>query len=256
MRYVSSEIAVVVRSIHSFKNKEYGNALRLSSDCDIFSAGDGGPGSADTVAVPNSSFDDIVSGNTLTNWVSVSSDGSFVREDSYLGGLGATASGSHVGQLNVSHNSSVYGYQDLSSTFVAGSTYTLNVAIGMRNDKTTDLYSAASADWAISLVDVNTSTALATRSGTIQNNTASTGFLTDQALTYVATSAVAGDSIEVRISGSTVGKSSVVSGGYTYALIGVDNVRLDASAVPEPTSITLVVTGVLGLLAYAWRKRR
>jgi hypothetical protein len=37
-----------------------------------------------------------------------------------------------------------------------------------------------------------------------------------------------------------------------------DNVKitLNPSAVPEPSSIALVVTGLMGFLAYAWRKRR
>jgi hypothetical protein len=35
-----------------------------------------------------------------------------------------------------------------------------------------------------------------------------------------------------------------------------DNVRLDATSVPEPSSVVLVISALIGLVAYAWRKRR
>jgi hypothetical protein len=45
-----------------------------------------------------------------------------------------------------------------------------------------------------------------------------------------------------------------VGGGGTFAF--VDNIRLDAAPVPEPATLTIVCTGLIGLLCYAWRKRR
>jgi len=36
----------------------------------------------------------------------------------------------------------------------------------------------------------------------------------------------------------------------------VDNIRVEASAIPEPSTLLLATTGLVGLLAYAWRKRR
>ena len=41
------------------------------------------------------------------------------------------------------------------------------------------------------------------------------------------------------------------TGGSTF---GIDNVRF--SAVPEPSTFVLLGTGLFGLLAYAWRKRK
>jgi hypothetical protein len=38
--------------------------------------------------------------------------------------------------------------------------------------------------------------------------------------------------------------------------IAFDNVRLDVAGVPEPGTITLLASGLIGLMAYAWRKRR
>lgn len=41
--------------------------------------------------------------------------------------------------------------------------------------------------------------------------------------------------------------------GVGGLIMGVDSVRL--SAVPEPSTLMLITTGLFGLLAYAWRKR-
>lgn len=43
-------------------------------------------------------------------------------------------------------------------------------------------------------------------------------------------------------------------GGVSPCVFGVDSVSL--SAVPEPSAILLTVSGALGLIAYAWRKRQ
>jgi hypothetical protein len=43
------------------------------------------------------------------------------------------------------------------------------------------------------------------------------------------------------------------AGGGTGAF---DTLQLVSTAAPEPTSITLLASGLLGLLAYAWRKRK
>jgi hypothetical protein len=41
-----------------------------------------------------------------------------------------------------------------------------------------------------------------------------------------------------------------------YPQVCVDDVSAVYTAVPEPTMLALLATGVIGLLAYAWRKRR
>lgn len=47
----------------------------------------------------------------------------------------------------------------------------------------------------------------------------------------------------------------VVNGHGGYAG-GIDSISLTAAPVPEPSSILMIVTGLFGLLAYAWRKRK
>ena len=44
--------------------------------------------------------------------------------------------------------------------------------------------------------------------------------------------------------------------GATGTRFGIDNVSVSAMAVPEPTSMGLLGTSLLGLLAYAWRKAK
>ena len=59
----------------------------------------------------------------------------------------------------------------------------------------------------------------------------------------------------VQSDGPIVGNNlyvGVIIGTGTYA----DNVRLDISEVPEPSTLVLLASGLVGLLAYAWRKRK
>jgi hypothetical protein len=64
-----------------------------------------------------------------------------------------------------------------------------------------------------------------------------------------------------------VSKSKLAAGAFTEILLSpsdgcyIDNVTLtatgpDFASVPEPSTIVLLASGLIGLLAYAWRKRR
>lgn len=206
-------------------------------------------GMAEDIPVSNQSFE---TGNPPTDW---SASGAFVREAASLGGLTGTATGTYVGQLNVDNYSSMYAYQNLSQEFVDGTTYTLVAAIGMRNDQVGSEWYAEAEDWTLSLNYADTGAEVAHLSGTILNDATHTGFLTDQTVQYVADATDAAHAIQIRIFGSTVGKLAGVPSGYGFGLLSVDNVRLDGTAVPEPSMVVLLVTGLIGLLAYAWRKR-
>jgi hypothetical protein len=45
-------------------------------------------------------------------------------------------------------------------------------------------------------------------------------------------------------------------GGHGGLAGGIDSVLLTSTVVPEPTAIVLLGTGLIGLLAYVWRKRK
>lgn len=47
----------------------------------------------------------------------------------------------------------------------------------------------------------------------------------------------------------------VMIGGHGGLPGGIDSVLLTSSAVPEPSTVSLLASGLIGLLCYAWRKR-
>jgi len=116
--------------------------------------------------------------------------------------------------------------QTVAATAVAGTTYTLTVALGKRND--------IPGPGQIELL-VGSNSILAT--GTAAAN----GGWSDFVASYLATNADAGDAIIIRL-------SSLSNQG------NFDNVRLDA-AVPEPASWALLIAG-FGLTGAALRRRR
>jgi len=61
-----------------------------------------------------------------------------------------------------------------------------------------------------------------------------------------------GQKLEIRL--ANMGISPGGSGQDHYVLY--DNVQLNMAAVPEPGTIALLAAGLLGLLVYAWRKRK
>ena len=159
-------------------------------------------------------------------WV-VEGDGRMPRVASDIGGMAPTATGKHMLQIICTKNSAIEAWQAANAQFVPGQTYQLTVAVGMRNDlRNKDC--AAEADWKISLNHANAVREVACLRGTIPNDAAHTGFLRDQTLTYTATSADAGHSIEIHLFGSTVGKTPSQSDGMTMICMNFDNVRLIA----------------------------
>ena len=50
--------------------------------------------------------------------------------------------------------------------------------------------------------------------------------------------------------------NSSYESGSTYFNYQIAEMQFSTAAIPEPSTIMLIVTGLVGLLAYAWRKRK
>ena len=147
------------------------------------------------------------------------------------------------------NTATTFVFQDLTgadATFQVGKAYTLTVGLGAEVD------SAANGR----MIEI----ALFYRSAdTTGNEVAGTyaeyGSLSNTSMTNYSvnvpvvqsTDAWAGQQIAIWI------RSPGDTSGGTWDF---DNVRLESTATPEPSSILLLVTGLIGLLACAWRKRR
>lgn len=53
----------------------------------------------------------------------------------------------------------------------------------------------------------------------------------------------------------TYSSNAVGTGGVAWPPLMLDNFQV-GNAIPEPTSFLMMITGLIGLLAYAWRKRK
>jgi hypothetical protein len=131
----------------------------------------------------------------------------------------------------------------LDATFEAGKTYSLTAAIGQRLGSANQ---PAPDNFAVQIKTAS-NTLLASYAGTASDLTA--GVFVDKTISYTVGSndAAIGQNIRVLIGmDNTTGTAS--------ECFEVDNVRLTAT--PEPGTLVLMATGLFGLLAYAWRKRK
>jgi hypothetical protein len=156
--------------------------------------------------------------------------------------------GVNVGYLNASSAEwRPYVYQTLDTTYQAGLSYTLTVAASMyQNPANAGQYlSIQLGYWAGDPDGQAGPTILAERQ--IGGSELTTWTMHDFS---ASTGAVSGDA---------VGKPIVVYlgralGSVTGPQWSVDNVRM--SSVPEPGTIVLLASGLIGLLVHAWRRRK
>jgi hypothetical protein len=219
--------------------------------------------SATVITVPNGGFETEVlanggdtSGGDLTGWTKSGpswmggynpwgSDAPDNAANGYIGASGDTGTplggdGAHVGAFSINQD----GFGALTSTLtdtLAAGTYTLTVAVGARTGK-------VGADFRI---DLGTGYAPDLASYIGSSTEVSLGRLTDKTVTYTVFSDNLNFGNPIVI---TLSASNSAVGTHEVAF---DNVRLDfVPAVPEPGTLVLVASGLLGLLCYAWPKRK
>jgi hypothetical protein len=132
-------------------------------------------------------------------------------------------------------------YQDL-GTMSANEKYTFNATLYSNGEGSRSSYR-------ISFFDVTDNRELAaitqanfdpSAKGILQN--------IDATFNYTATAAESGDTLRIVLLGTP--------GAGNHVRTGIDAVTVTTSTVPEPNTIALCMTGALGLLAFAWRKRK
>lgn len=211
---------------------------------------------ADSIVVPNGSFE-----NQTTNWTGAFDDWA-VSGGAAWPGWQVYASGGGAGTASDGNNLlSVYpgGVYSISGTTPTLTTSVINVTSSAFTTTSTGSF-VASADCGLALNSAlltapagpiftlqvsDNGTQVAT--GTITSSTTPGAWMT---VTTTPFSVTSGDSLVVKV---------VESGFYTTATwnstnANLDNVKITSS--PEPATLTLLVSGLVGLLAYAWRRRR
>jgi hypothetical protein len=137
-------------------------------------------------------------------------------------------------------------YQDLSARYGVGGDYTLTVGVARGSSLENDTLEIGLL-WKSD--DKSTS-------GVVGSVIATGGDLSTTAMTdytFTVSNIVAGSDA----AGKHVGiYFKTAGGGGNDVDFAVDNVRLTTTYTPEPSGLVLVVSALVGLLAYAWRKRR
>jgi hypothetical protein len=218
---------------------------------------------ADVITIPDSGFETPVINLTdfpigcttdapsLLPWVGQAASiyNPAIYSGLYFEGNITPDEGIQVGYFGLQIASRAYLYQTLPETYAAGAEYSLTAALAQYDAKyaldpgesvTVRLgYWADIADGNVgpTIVAERVVTAAEVTAGTWAHFTANTGPL----------------------SGDAVGKQIVVylakgDGSTTGAQMIIDNVQL--TSVPEPGTVALLLSGLIGLVACAWRKRK
>jgi hypothetical protein len=198
------------------------------------------PAFADPVAIANSSFEmpDLTSGgntwtNTYPDWEAPATPGDAFVE--FINGFAADGM-QHIG---VATNGEVS--QDLGVQLLPNTIYQLSVAVGHRNtfvaptgnESTFGLYVGGDAAAGGTLLAESVVDAFPIPVGTFD----------DFSLTYTTGAAPPAGNLFISLS----------SGGGNRGHF--DNIRLDASAIPEPSTLALVLVAATGVICAARRRR-
>lgn len=203
---------------------------------------------ADTIniAVPNGDFalptapasPGYIYGVAPADWTSTKSITSFVA----LGGPGGTSQ--MFGQDATLADSPVLLYQaDIGAPWIAGDTYTLNFNYASGNSDHGHILSAQLLYNAGGTIGF---TPVATQEYSVAKCGGSVAWQ-EGSVSALATSSTTGNIGIAFTFTATTGSLEALMGNVTLT---------QTTPVPEPATISLVATGLFGLLAYAWRRRR
>lgn len=218
-----------------------------------------GPASASMIAVANSSFEKQVlvdgantEGAPVTDWdLGGASSGGWVGVQNPAStlftknGSGMPVGGDGANSLDIYlPSASDWGTrsQALKSVLQAG-TYMLTVSVGRELSTTASNYYFG--------LYTTDNTLLRAFEGYGADLTA--GQFVDKSVTFTVTNTDASLGKTLMI---TLGGGWPTNTGTGLETVHFDNVRLDYAAVPEPGSMAILASGLLGLLCYAWCKRK
>ncbi len=214
---------------------------------------------AASVTVVNPSFEDPILADDGTGnpagWTLVGSAaiaqawnppvGSYSGAD--LSGTPTGADGANVVELMFNSAGGVAGFtQTTSAILTAGTTYTLTLALGNRGDAGWQDGRTWNSKIALATADMAAGTYL--DSLTFAAADLPWGSFTDKTLTFTV------DAGNAHIGQAVTIVFGLEAPAGKYSASCFDNVRL--SAVPEPATLSLLASGLIGLLCYAWRKRK
>jgi hypothetical protein len=177
-----------------------------------------------------------------TGWTTTASGDTYTINPAAASAGFSAYQGSQCLLMNMSMNGSVTSGTAITATTVVGDTYTLTAVY---RDYGSNSQNTSNANWQMDILDNGVSVALVTLSHHDQ-----AGFF-EATTSYTATAS--GHSLAVKFSQSPIDNTLWYTGQSW-----IDAVQLDqtAASTPEPGTLAMVLAAGVGLLAYAWRKRR
>jgi len=243
------------------RNHSFARSLVSATLVLVLVAAFGAPSTAAVViAVPNGSFEASSLGDggfdsaPIPDWVisgSFSAAGAFNPTDAQFSGTTggsppSPAEGTNIGLTNLSRSGvagsgfSVFTSAASLATVQPMTIYELTVAVGRRSSSfVPDQYQI---EMLVNDVVVPESTVV------LDGNTITADTFQDMVSRFTATDALVGGTLKVRVTHSTFAGSGTAAGHF-------DNVRLQAIAIPEPSTCLMFACGLAGLIG-RWRRER